>query len=63
MGPARLMLAGAAFCAVVACAAMPGAANAGDAPSTNSTNQDQRSTPPPPPNGCPFRNGKLELLA
>ncbi len=63
MGTARLTLAGAALCAVVACAAMPDVAKAGDAPATNSTNQEQRSTPQPPPSGCPFRNGKLELIA
>jgi hypothetical protein len=63
MGTARLTLAAAVLCAVAACAAMPGAAKAGDAPATNSTNQEQRSTPQPAPNGCPFRNGKLELIA
>jgi hypothetical protein len=69
MGSARLTLAGALPRAIVVCAAiitcalMPGAARAGDAPSSNSTTQEQRSTPQPAPTGCPFRNGKLELIA
>jgi hypothetical protein len=50
-------------CAAVACVTLAGPARAGDAPAPNSTNQDQRSTPQPAPTGCPFRNGKLELIA
>jgi hypothetical protein len=67
MGSARLTLAGSApivvCAAIIACTLMPGAAKAGDAPSSGSTTQEQRSTPQPAPNGCPFRNGKLELIA
>ena len=69
MGSARLTLAGVALGAIFGCAAifafavMPDAAQAGDAPASGSTTQEQRSTPQPAPNGCPFRNGKLELIA
>jgi hypothetical protein len=69
MGSVRLTMAGAlpsaivACVAILACVAMPGTAKAGDGPSSNSSTQEQRSTPQPAPTGCPFRNGKLELIA
>jgi hypothetical protein len=41
---------------------LPGsAAKADDAGAQSTTQQGQ--TPPPAPNGCPFRNNKLELIA
>jgi hypothetical protein len=36
-------------------------AKADDAGTQSTTQQGQ--TPPPAPNGCPFRNNKLELIA
>jgi hypothetical protein len=67
MGSARLTLAGAVpivvCAAILALAVVPDAARAGDAPASGTTTQEQRSTPQPAPTGCPFRNGKLELIA
>jgi hypothetical protein len=69
---ARSRLTAAAIFGAVLCAAAvldPVRAFAADEPPAGQTTtegdaatQDQQQTPPPMPNGCPFRNKKLELI-
>lgn len=68
---ARLMLLS-IVAAAVACIVIPvqaGVAQRTGAPGALLLADDQQQTPkeqqtpPPEPNGCPFRNGKLELIA